>query len=239
MSNYFDIYLKRLNRYGNNYHTRVQSKRESEFESYLLRSVYRVDFDYDEETHPATFERYKEDESEALYYLLTRANLKIPNGTILMIPNRDDSPCPWMVYRLETTQASGYNRYVMLRMSHFISWKNEKGETFESWSYLYGRQNSLKDDSFTSGTEARYAENTRLYSLIMPLNPSLKKDTYIEVGENELKEAFRVTGYDIQSTPGVEYVSIDPIYIYDSTPAPEPGPGEEGNDDFFWLTGGV
>jgi hypothetical protein len=73
----------------------------------------------------------------------------------------------------------------------------------------------------------------------MPLNPSLKKDIYIEIGEGELKEAYRVTGYDIQSTPGVEYVSIDPVYIYDTTPAPEPEPGEETSEDFFWLTGGV
>ena len=50
MSNYYeDVYLKRLNRYGYDYQTRVQSQRERDFENKLLRSVYRVDFDYDGE----------------------------------------------------------------------------------------------------------------------------------------------------------------------------------------------
>ena len=62
-------------------------------------------------------------------------------------------------------------------------------------------------------------------------------DDYFEIGEGELVEAYRVTGYDRQSTPGVEYVSIDPIYVYDHSPKPEPQPGDNLND-FYWLNGG-
>jgi hypothetical protein len=72
----------------------------------------------------------------------------------------------------------------------------------------------------------------------MPLNENLNKDDYIEIGEGKLKEAFRVTGYDIHSTQGVEYVTLDPMYIKDSTPAPEKTP-EDSGDAFFWLNGGV
>ena len=58
MSNYYeDVYLKRLNRYGYDYQSRVQAQREREFEGKLLRSVYRVDFEYEDEIHPATLER--------------------------------------------------------------------------------------------------------------------------------------------------------------------------------------
>ena len=63
-NSYYDIYLKRLNRYGNDYQTRTQKKRERDFENYLLKSVYRVEFDYNQEIVPATFERYKQDETE-------------------------------------------------------------------------------------------------------------------------------------------------------------------------------
>ena len=59
----------------------------------------------------------------------------------------------------------------------------------------------------------------------------------IEIGEGALREAYRVTGYDIQSTPGVEYVSVDPVYLRDHTPAPEQTI-EDDPDDFFWLNGG-
>ena len=52
------------------------------------------------------------------------------------------------------------------------------------------------------------------------------------------KEAYVVTGYDTQSTPGVEFVSVDPQYIRDLTPPPEKQEGDK-NDDFFWITGGA
>ena len=46
MDYFEDIYLKRLNRFGLDYHSRVQNKRELDFELYLLKSVYKVDFLY-------------------------------------------------------------------------------------------------------------------------------------------------------------------------------------------------
>ena len=46
--NYFeDVYLKRLNRYGYDYQSRIQAQREEVFEGKLLKSVYRVDFVYE------------------------------------------------------------------------------------------------------------------------------------------------------------------------------------------------
>jgi hypothetical protein len=46
MDYFEDIYLKRLNRFGLDYHSRVQNKREKDFELYLMKSVYRVEFEY-------------------------------------------------------------------------------------------------------------------------------------------------------------------------------------------------
>ena len=46
-----------------------------------------------------------------------------------------------------------------------------------------------------------------------------------------------MTGYDIQSDLGVEFVTVDPVYLFDLTPAPEKTE-EDSEDDFFWLNGG-
>jgi D-alanine-D-alanine ligase-like ATP-grasp enzyme len=59
MSYFDEVYLKRLNRYGNDYKTRVQGQREKVFEDLLLKSIYRVDFFYKEESQPGLLERYK------------------------------------------------------------------------------------------------------------------------------------------------------------------------------------
>ena len=222
-NSYYDIYLKRLNRYGNDYQTRTQNKRERDFENYLLKSVYRIEFEYDTKINPATFERYKQDETETLHYLLTRVDVNIPNGTVLMLPNKDDELKPWMVYYLEAIKASGYNRYVVLKMTHFLNWKDREGNSRSSWAYMYGQEdNMLKDElQSRSRSDARYTENLKGSFFVLPTNEYLRKDDYLEVGEGALKEGYRVTGYDIQSTPGVEYVSVDPVYLRDHTPAPE------------------
>lgn len=82
-----------------------------------------------------------------------------------------------------------------------------------------------------------YTENLKSSFFIIPTNEFLRKDDYLEVGGGALKEAYRVTGYDIQSTPGIEYVTIDPVFLRDHTPAPEQTV-EDDDSDFFWLNGG-
>ena len=236
MSYYDDVYLKRLNRYGTDYQSRVQAQREREFEGKLLKSIYRVDFEYDNETHPGTLEKYKQDETELMQYLLTRVSLNLPNGTILMIPDKDLELQPWLVFWLESIKASGYNRYIVLKMTHFLTWRDRYGNEQNTWCYFHGSGDSaLKESLKTAG--AVYAEKENVRFAVMPTNEFLRKDDYIEIGEGNLKEAYRVTGYDIHSTLGVEYVSLDPMYIKDQTPAPEKKPGDS-SEDYFWLNGG-
>lgn len=237
--NYFDIYKKRLNRYGDDYQSRIQRKREKTFEALLQKSLYRVDFLYNEELTEGIFERYKQDETETLHYLLTRIDTKIPNGTVLMIPDKDGEEKAWMVYYLEHIKASGYNRYIMLRMTHYVTWIARDGSEQHSWTYIYGQENNMLKDEIRSRSrmDTIYAENLKSSFFILPVNEFIQKDNYFIVGEKPLQEYYRVTGYDRQSSEGVEYVTIDPVYEFDMTPAPEKQP-EDREEDFFWLEGG-
>lgn len=240
MSNYYeDVYLKRLNRYGYDYQSRVQAQRERDFESKLLKSVYRVDFEYLSEIHSGTLERNKQDETELTQYLLTRVSLNLPNGTILMIPDKDNIEQPWMVYWLENIKASGYNRYVVLKMTHFITWRDRKGYLRSSWAYMYGQQNNMLKDEIRSRSrmDAIYTENLKSNFFVMPVTEFIRKDDYLEIGEGALKEAYRVTGYDLQSSPGIEYVTVDPVYLRDDSPSPVQTE-EDDPTAFFWLNGG-
>lgn len=239
--NYFeDVYLKRLNRYGYDYQSRIQAQREKVFEDLLLKSIYRVDFVYEDEMHPGLLERYKQDETETMQYLLTRVGLNMPNGTVLMIPDKDMKEQPWLVYWLESIKASGYNRYIVLKMTHFITWRDRSNIERSTWCYLYGQEdNMLKDEIRSrSRSDVIYAENLKSSFFVCPMNEFIRKDDYMEIGIDVLKEGYRVTGYDIISTPGVEYVTVDPCYLRDNS---EPPVQKEGDDPaaFFWLNGGA
>ena len=239
--NYFeDVYLKRLNRYGYDYQSRIQAQREEVFEGLLLKSIYRVDFVYEDEMHPGLLERYKQDETETMQYLLTRVSLNMPSGTVLMIPDKDMKEQPWLVYWLESIKSSGYNRYIVLKMTHFITWRDRSNIERSTWCYLYGQEdNMLKDEIRSrSRSDAIYSENLKSSFFVCPTNEFIRKDDYIEIGIDALKEGYRVTGYDIISTPGVEYVTIDPVYLRDHS-APPVQKEEDDPAKFFWLNGGA
>lgn len=237
---YLDIYNLRLNRYGNDYQSRVQGEREHLFELYLLKSLYRVEFFYDHETHVGSFEKYRQDETKTLHYLLTKIDLNIPSGTVLELPDDEDKGQEktsfWMVYYAENIHTSGYNRYIMLRMTHYLNWKARDGSIQYSWAYMYGQENNMLKDELKSRSrmDTIYNENLKSSFFIMPRNQYIKKDIYLIIGKKPFQEYFRVTGYDIQSTDGIEYVTIDPVYEYDLTPAPTQQEGDN-DEDFFWL----
>ena len=236
---YFDIYNLRLNRYGPDYLSRMQNRREKEFEQYLAKTVYRINFSFNNENQVGSFERYRQNDTQTLQYLLTDIHLNIPSGTILEIPNKDGELKPWMVYWLENIKASGYNRYVMLKMSHFISWTARDGSTQTSWAYMYGQEDNMLKDELKSRSrmDTLYTENLKSSFLVIPTTPFIRKDDYIVIGEKPLQEYYVVTGYDFQSTEGVEYVTIDPQYERDLTPAPEQQPTDDPAE-FYWLNGG-
>ena len=239
MSDYYrDVYQRRLNRYGTDYQSRVQSQREKEFEGKLLKSVYRVDFEYEGEFHPGTLERYKQDESELMQYLLTRVSLNLPGGSVLMLPDKDGELQPWLVFWLESIKASGYNRYVVLKLTHFINWKDQNGAIQETWCCFHrNNQVSIALKESVRASSSVYTEDNNPWIMIMPVNENLRRSDYIEIKTGSLIEAYRVIGYDVHSTKGVEYAFLDPIYLQDQSATPTPKPGED-SAEYYWLTGG-
>ena len=237
---YFDIHKMRLNRFGNDYQSRIQGEREHLFDLYLLRSIYRVEFSYEGKNHVGSLEKYKQDNSETRQYLLTHIDLNIPSGTILMITDKDNNTIPWMIYYLENIKASGYNRYIVLKMTHFLTWTARDGSAQESYAYMYGQEDNMLKNEIRSRSrmDTIYSENMKLSFFVLPTNPNLKIDDYFEITTNGIQEQYRVTGYDIQSTPGVEFVSVDPIYEYDLSEPPEKQTGDN-DEDYFWFNGGV
>lgn len=240
MSEYYtSVYQKRLNRYGLDYQSRIQKQRERDFDNYLYKTIYRVDFEFCGELLPGSLERYKQDYSETQSYLLTKIDIKIPNGTVLMIQSKDKTVTPWMVWWLEQIEASGYNRYVVLKMTHYLRWNTENGQMHEQWAYFSGPGSSVISDAVRTSTgKPIYSENNNLHMFITTQNEFILRDLYFEVQQGNVRQGYVVTEFDINSTPGVNYVSVDPVPVREITTTPTQKPTDT-DEDFFWLNGGV
>lgn len=234
---YIDIYRRRINRYGLDYQSRIQGQRDRNFDDYLLKSIYRVDFWYNDTFTPASLERYKQDYTETQCYLLTRRDTEIPNGTILMVESRDGTTKPWMVWWKEEIEASGYNRYVVLKMTHLLTWRDAEKVSHEQWGYFSGPGTSTISDTVKSSTgETLYKENNNLHMFVTSYNASLSRDVYLEVPYKETTTAYVVADVDVNSTPGVSYVTVDPSYIRGKS-AENGDPAQSAVN--FWLNGGT
>ena len=239
MGYYEDVYLKRLNHYGVDWQSRIQGQREENFRRQLMKSVYYVEFEYDGIMREGELTPMRQNETKTMHSLLTDVHLDMPNGTVLFIPDKDNILCPWLIYYLEDIKASGYNRYIVLKMTHYLTWNNRQGKKCSTWAYFYGQEDNMLKDELKSRSRSKvlYTENLKLSFFIIPLNENIRKDDYLEVTQGKLTEAYVVTGYDIQSTPGVEFVSVDPQYIRDKSDPPIQS-DEDNADDFYWLNRG-
>jgi hypothetical protein len=63
---YFDIYKKRINRYGENTQERIQGQREKVFDIKVQESVYKVSFTYEGKEYFGTLERGSQDNTETI-----------------------------------------------------------------------------------------------------------------------------------------------------------------------------
>ena len=235
---YIDVYKKRLNRYGLDYQSRIQGQRERDFENYLLKSIYRVDFKYDNMYVPATLERYKQDYTETQCYLLTRRDCTIPNGTMLEVESQNGNKQMWMVWWLEQTEASGYNRYVVLKMTQMLTWRDPEGNEHTQWAYFAGPGTSTISDTIKSSSgEAIYKENNNLHMFITSYNDAFVRDAYLEIKKEEANLGYIISEVDFVSTPGIAYISVDPSYIRDQSEKPVQKEGDN-SAEFFWLNGG-
>ena len=228
---YFDIYKKRMNRYGDNATDRLEKGRQQNFEKFLYQSPHYTKFQYKEKEVECVFEPSSQDETKTVMHVLCRVGEKFNPGDIVTICSKR-----YMFWYWDERQDSGYNRWNVIKLSQRIEWLNEDGSTWSNEAYIFSQQtNMLKNELKSRSRSATlYLENLKLDFMIMPSDKNLEIGSYLVIKIDDMSRAERVTGIDFLSTPGVMYVSMDPTIERDLTKTPEKTDEDEDND-FFWL----
>lgn len=228
---YFDIYKKRMNRYGDNATDRLEKGRQQNFEKFLYQSPHYTKFQYKEKEVECVFEPSSQDETKTVMHVLCRVGEKFNPGDIVTICGKR-----YMFWYWDERQDSGYNRWNVIKLSQYVEWLNEDGSTWSNEAYIFSQQtNMLKNELKSSSRSATlYLENLKLDFMIMPSDKNLEIGSYLVIKIDDMSRAERVTGIDFLSTPGVMYVSMDPTIERDLTPPPEKKL-EDDDNDYFWL----
>lgn len=227
---YFDVYTKRINRYGTNLQERVQGKREHDFEVFMKRSpnLVRARNGEDENVYKAVLQTKEYDQDEVTDYLLVPLNNKIEMGTIIYTadPRHDDvdyegtrhyimddgvvhSARRWINYAVDPYTSAGYNRYTVVELESELLWVDE-GIKYSSFAHAVGGGSGARDKNINLKFNTQFSEAgvylpNKRYSIVMPTHPHLKKNMKITLGG----ETWRVTGFDSISVKGVSYVTLE------------------------------
>jgi hypothetical protein len=93
-----------------------------------------------------------------------------------MIQSKNGNVTPWMIWWLEHIEAGGYNRYVVLKMTHYLQWNTFNG-TVEQWAYFSGPGTATIADTVRSATgKPIYTENDNLHYFITSQNDIIARD---------------------------------------------------------------
>lgn len=124
-------------------------------------------------------------------------------------------------------------------MTHLLEWMDEKGRKMSQWSYFAGPGTAAIQDTIrSSSAKPIYSENNNLHTFITTYNAAFSTDFYFEVETNGVRNGFVVKETDINSTPGISYVTIDPVPIREKTKKPVQTLSDK-KEDYFWLNGGA
>ena len=220
---YFDIYRKRVNRYGNNLQERIQGKKEHDFEVFMSKSPNQVaawDDDLTEaKAYKAVLQTKEYDQDEVVDYLLVPLDREIPMGTIIYTKDarhktvtyedKSYSARRWINYAIDPYTSTGYNRYTVVELESELSWVLD-GIKYTSFAHATGGGSGARDKNINLKFKTQFSEAgvylpNKRYSIVMPTNEHLKKNMKVTLGG----ETWRIAGFDSISVRGVSYVTLE------------------------------
>lgn len=248
---YFDeVYLKRINRFGNNIQERIQNKREYDFLTVLAKSPNKV-FVHEEEylgedafEYEGILQTKEYDQDEIVDYLLVPNSIEIKMGNLLWFTdyrhNKEFNPethtwshgereKPWLAYAIDPYTTAGYNRYTVIELEEKMEWYVD-GIYHSCPVHAVGGGSGARDKNINLKFRIQFAESgvylpNKRYSIIMPADVSVKKNNKVTIGG----ETWRITGFDKISVNGVMYITLEEYLTDKNDDIPIAGRDENAN----------
>lgn len=211
MDYFNDVYLKKINRFGDNIQDRVHGQMRNDFENKLKKSVNTVKL-YNlknKEIGIGILETKKVDEKQLNSYLCTRVEDKYNSGFVFKTIDSDKNAKTWLVVLQEKYQTIGYNRYKVVLLDNLLEWIGTDGLIHSSYVHYIGSLDGALKENFSIDFDTAVGNPTKNLKLICSYNDDLKRDLRINISD----ETWRVVGYDKISIPGVMYVTLEEDFI--------------------------
>ena len=216
--NYFsDVYLARLNRYGDTLQGRIYGKMENDFKVFRDKSLNKVEVEFDGKKYDSVLQSETVNEKETIDYLLTERPVHIAAGTIFVVrQERTGELQHWMILLQEQYQTMGYNKYKVILMERQVSWID--GQIIHtSWAHQMSATGNLNSRDRAIATNFKISDNvavdipTKTMQLIMPKNDNFGRNSKFNLND----ATWKVYGYDKESLQNVMAITLKETYTED------------------------
>ena len=214
MSYYEDVYLQRVNRNGTSRQERILNTKIQIFESFLPKSIYKVDFSCNYQNHVGLLQPTKGDEKDVISHMLTSKTVDIATGSILDVTTSTGTNQKWLVTFKDHDNTYGYNKYKVYLLDRVLTWYDKDKKVHTSYvNVASSKDNSVKDIFKNIGGGSIYREAQNYVNLIMKFDNNIQKEYYCLLDGSP--RAFIVSGFDCETVPGVQYLTIDITLVRD------------------------
>nr|DAI57087.1 MAG TPA: hypothetical protein [Caudoviricetes sp.] len=205
-----EVYFKRINKYGFNIQERIQNKKNHDFNIVLKKSPNKVTIFKDSEIFYGILQNKTNNEKEVIDYLLTNKFCKWNDGTVLITENvSNQQQKKWLIFHLDDFVSIGYNRYQVTELDREIELIDD-GIIYKENAHIVGSGAKSITSKFSINYDVSvFYEPNKVINLIMRTNPKLKKGLKLIIQD----EAWRISGIDKISVPGVSYITLEEDYI--------------------------
>lgn len=205
-----EVYFKRINKYGFNMQERIQNKKIHDFNIVLKKSPNKVTIFKDSEIFYGILQNKTNNEKEVIDYLLTNKFCKWNDGTVLITENvSNQQQKKWLIFHLDDFVSIGYNRYQVTELDREIE-LIDNGIIYKENAHIVGSGAKSITSKFSINYDVSvFYEPNKVINLIMRTNPKLKKGLKLIIQD----EAWRISGIDKISVPGVSYITLEEDYI--------------------------
>ena len=241
MSYFDEVYLKRMNKDGQNRQERIKTKKEHEFDRLFLKNTeYQVrlcSVNGEPRNDICSLQPNKWNESNLIGNLLMSTSAgPLQTGNILLIHQKLKDrkiEALWLVMFAEDNLTKGYQAYKCICLDEMINLTNEYGDTIQNVpaKFINASASFVKDSFYMEGMG--YREPNRNRGFITADRDFLTKGTRFDYKDS----TWEIYGKDNISIKGVSYVSINEKLKREE----EPVSSKEilvGEDTNFFLNGG-
>lgn len=240
---YFDeVYLKRINRDGENQQDRVKTRKEKEFDLLFLKKTEYLATIYgineEEKNIKCSLQPNRWNESNLIGNLLISTSEEpLKTGDMLKIKSKikdKEQDKIWLVLFVDDNMTKGYQLFKVICLDTEINFTDEYGTTNDSFpaKIVNASSNFVQDTFAHAHLQYGYREPFATRSFITKDFDFIKKGTYFEYK----KRRWEIVGFDNLSIDNVIYVTISERLMKEE----EPSSSKDilvGEDNNFFLIG--